>query len=48
MLTILISLLFVPAVEPYGGCDEAWQAPLSEGAAYCRTLGYEIPTSPGG
>lgn len=24
------------AIEPYGGCDEAWQAPKSEGAQWCR------------
>lgn len=24
------------AHEPYGGCDEAWQAPTSEGARHCR------------
>lgn len=24
------------ALEPYGGCDEAWQAPQSEGAQWCR------------
>lgn len=23
-------------IEPYGGCDEAWQAPKSEGAQWCR------------
>lgn len=32
-----------PAVrEPYGGCDEAWQAPHSEGADLCRELGWVI------
>lgn len=30
------------AVQPYGGCDEAWQAPRSEGAAECRTRGWLI------
>lgn len=44
MLSVIIALLFTPAVEPYGGCDEAWQAPHSEGAAYCRSLGYDVPT----
>lgn len=26
--------------EPYGGCDEAWQAPKSPGARWCRAHGY--------
>lgn len=25
--------------EPYGGCDEAWQAPESEGYAWCVANG---------
>lgn len=29
-------------LEPYGGCDEAWQAPGSAGAADCRALGWEV------
>lgn len=28
--------------QPYGGCDEAWQAPRSAGAAECRTQGWMI------
>lgn len=28
--------------EPYGGCDEAWQAPKSEGAAWCRRHGWTV------
>ena len=30
------------ATEPYGGCDEAWQAPRSPGAELCRALGYSV------
>lgn len=30
------------ATEPYGGCDEAWQAPRSPGADLCRALGYSV------
>jgi hypothetical protein len=30
------------AVPPYGGCDEAWQAPRSEGAAWCRSHGWTV------
>jgi hypothetical protein len=30
-------------VEPYGGCDEAWQAPQSRGARECRQHGYAVP-----
>lgn len=29
-------------VQPYGGCDEAWQAPRSPGAADCRDLGWTV------
>lgn len=32
----------VTAVEPYGGCKEAWQAPRSPGAKLCRQLGYTV------
>jgi len=28
--------------QPYGGCDEAWQAPYSEGADWCRDHGWTI------
>lgn len=28
------------AVEPYGGCDEAFRYPKSEGYAWCRDHGY--------
>lgn len=30
------------AIEPYGGCAEAWQAPRSAGADLCRELGYTV------
>ena len=30
------------AAEPYGGCDEAWQAPHSQGADDCRALGWTV------
>ena len=29
--------------QPYGGCDEAWQAPRSDGAQWCRDHGYAVP-----
>lgn len=29
-------------VQPYGGCDEAWQAPHSIGARECRSLGWTV------
>ena len=29
-------------LEPFGGCDEAWQAPRSTGADRCRELGYTV------
>jgi hypothetical protein len=28
--------------QPYGGCDEAWQAPHSEGADACRAHGWTV------
>ena len=30
------------AHQPYGGCDEAWQAPKSAGAKHCRTHGWLV------
>lgn len=30
------------AAQPYGGCDEAWQAPSSEGAQLCRDKGWTV------
>jgi hypothetical protein len=30
------------ATQPYGGCDEAWQAPHSAGAQDCRNAGWTI------
>lgn len=29
-------------LQPYGGCDEAWQAPDSPGAEWCRNHGYLV------
>lgn len=31
---------------PYGGCVEAWQAPHSEGADWCRDQGWTIRVNP--
>lgn len=28
--------------QPYGGCKEAWIAPHSEGADYCRSIGWTV------
>jgi hypothetical protein len=28
--------------EPYGGCDEGWQAPRSQGADDCRDMGWVV------
>lgn len=30
------------AAQPYGGCDEAWQAPHSAGAQECRDHGWTV------
>lgn len=30
------------AVEPYGSCAEAWQAPRSAGADDCREMGWTV------
>jgi hypothetical protein len=32
----------VRATAPYGGCDEAWQAPRSPGADLCRARGWSV------
>ena len=32
------------SAEPYGGCDEAWQAPDSDGANWCRSHGFDVPS----
>ena len=29
--------------QPYGGCDEAYFYPLTQGAADCRDLGWVVP-----
>ncbi|MGA8257996.1 MAG: hypothetical protein WB767_15610 [Nocardioides sp.] len=49
LLVLFIALLLVGALspraaahQPYGGCDEAWQAPRSEGAAHCRAHGWIV------
>lgn len=37
--------LTLPAAEasqPYGGCEEAWQAPHSAGADQCRSHGWTV------
>jgi hypothetical protein len=31
-----------PNQQPYGGCAEAWQAPQSEGAEWCRSRGWVV------
>jgi hypothetical protein len=31
-----------PTGRPYGGCGEAWQAPQSDGAAWCRDRGWMV------
>lgn len=35
-LTTLAATPPASAHQPYGGCDEAWQAPRSGGATHCR------------
>lgn len=30
------------AHQPYGGCDESWQVPRSEGAEHCRSHGWVV------
>ena len=43
-LAAALSTLSTPpaAAQPYGGCDEAWQAPKSEGAEWCRDHGWTV------
>ena len=37
------SLAVLPTTaQPYGGCAEAWQAPRSEGAQWCRDHGWTV------
>lgn len=31
-----------PMTAPYGGCSEAWQAPQSSGADWCRSRGWVV------
>jgi len=43
--TFLASFAVIPradASQPYGGCDEAWQAPHSVGAKWCRSHGWIV------
>lgn len=35
---------FADWTQPYGGCDEAWQAPRSAGADACRDHGWTVRT----
>lgn len=39
-------LIFTPvkahSAQPYGGCDEAWQAPHSAGAGWCQARGWTV------
>lgn len=41
---IITALSVAPASahQPYGGCDEAWQAPTSDGAKHCRSHGWTV------
>lgn len=49
-LSVILTLGFIifagvqqaDAHQPYGGCDEAWQAPRSAGAAHCRSHGWVV------
>lgn len=41
-VAVLLSVAPARAAQPYGGCDEAWQAPRSEGAAWCRHHGWTV------
>lgn len=48
LLLVMMGLLLAPkgeAAQPYGGCDEAWQAPHSTGADECRALGWTVKRS---
>jgi hypothetical protein len=36
------SPVLMPVSAPYGGCAEAWQAPRSEGARWCRSHGWLV------
>lgn len=37
-----VEVVPVKWTEPYGGCDEAWQAPQSAGAWECRAHGWIV------
>lgn len=39
---LISSARTMPVSAPYGGCAEAWQAPRSEGARYCRSHGWLV------
>lgn len=41
---VLIAISCTPKAHaaPYGGCDEAWQAPTSAGAQTCRDHGWTV------
>jgi hypothetical protein len=45
-LATVLTLATGPAqsaeLAPYGGCDEAWQAPQSDGADWCRDHGWTV------
>jgi hypothetical protein len=47
-LATVLTLATGPAqsaeLAPYGGCDEAWQAPQSDGADWCRDHGWTVTT----
>lgn len=44
LATAAAALIPAPAFahQPYGGCDEAWQAPRSAGAEHCRDHGWTV------
>lgn len=42
LLMVVVGQPADAATQPYGGCDEGWQAPRSAGADDCRALGWTI------
>jgi hypothetical protein len=42
LTSTIVGTQHADASQPYGGCDEAWQAPQSEGADWCRDHGWTV------
>jgi hypothetical protein len=42
LTSTIVGMQQADAAPPYGGCKEAWQAPQSEGADWCRDRGWTV------